>query len=842
MVTLNDKQERIYTAFRQFDTEYEYMIVEMTDTFLIVTDLTQMAGTYFKVPFTADDNCENITFADSETWETVEKDYVPTTAALESFTSTNSRKLKESNDTPLKATVNGRNITAVGITADVVNRNNRLYPSRILAEAVNSLKESINLSNGQGRFIESTNLLGEVEHPEDKATGRPSLNEIAIKWTDVKFDENLHQVLLEGTVLNTNGGNTLLTLLENGVNIGISQRALGRAITRPDGVEVIKELQIKGYDAVYEPSDPNGRITSLMESFDIRKKLVSLAETYKDVIGDTDVTKMDEEDFRETFSLGNGQLEDELNSLRQNKINEAKKELAERIKNELISDNTEIATACANREFSSYEEAKEFIDAELVKISEREANKRIELLGGKTNMSNIEGVVPIVEKELGIPEFAKSFVETQSKYIKHTSYSAFKSFPNLKDPKTAGEKLTFKLLENYFNRYQYQLKKESEILESVNGMQVSDLNLPYTINAQIIAEMFPRLVAAELFTFLPMASNEQRVWYETFEGNPASEYEVTVAATKLEDFVPALDTAVVGSWMTLPHKNIIPGSVAFSGGFVENTDYIVDYRAGKIKTVTAGFENALSTVTLAYKHRTTMNGEMGAVSRVKQVLNYKTLIAEPRRLAATVSDEAYRYGQSQLSYDSHSAAVRGAVDALAREFDQHILYRALTELLQVTSNVVTYSRANAVDAVSTGFNVRVGEAKAKIEKRNYNAEVCKLLVDVDQAELMSNSQLFESARSRPDFAWGAGAVGLWKGLPVYKSNQFAGGSTSYALVVHPELIHVGIYVPIEVDAAVPTYADDASGKLIDAKSFLVRTYDAIDCIVQNKGSVVKITA
>jgi hypothetical protein len=833
MISLNDRQERVYLAFREKDPEYKYRVVEMTNEYLIIASFDEPSGLYQKVPYTYDDTTNMPTISDDEMWVPCEKEYIPATTQIESFKS--SRKVKESTDVTVER--RGRNFHAIGITADVTNRNNRVYPKNVLREAVNTLKTNLSLSNGQGRFLEELNLLGEVEHPESK-TGQPNLNEVAIRWVDVEFDEETNQVKLEGTILPTPSGNILLTLLENGVNIGISQRAMGRALTRPDGVEVIKELAIKGYDAVYMPSDPNGRITELLESFDESKKLIALSEKYKDIIGDSEFG--DESELREALNLGSGDLETELETVRTNRLETAQKEFDAQVMKLFVEASIEQPVA---HSFKSLDEVKIFIDAALVEAEKAEAKKRIENMGGNKTMDNISSVVPIVEKELGVPAYAKAFVESQNKFIAQSGKSYYKTFPTKANARTGGEKIAAKLLENYFKKYEFQLTKESELLEAVNGMVVSDLSLPYTVNAQIIAEMFPRLVAAELFTFVPMANREQRVYVEAFSGNTAGELDVTVAATALNAFSPSLHpTPAIGSWMTLAQKNITPGSVAFSGGMVEGTDYVVDYRNGKIKSLTSGFAGLANTVTLTYKYRTTMNGELGAVSRVKQILTPKTLVADPRRLAATVSDEAYRYGQSDLGYDAQAAAIRGATDALAREFDQQILYRALTELLQVTSNTVTYSRANAVDAVSTGFNVRVGEAKAKIEKRNYDSNICKLLVDVDQAELMSNSGLFESARSRPDFAWGAGAVGLWKNLPVYSSNQFAGGSTSWSLVVHPDLLQVGIYVPIEVDPAVPTYADDASGKLIDAKSFLVRTYDAIECVVQDKGSVVKITA
>ena len=44
-----------------------------------------------------------------------------------------------------------RTIKAIGITADVVNGNNRIYPATVLAAAVADLRDHLHESAGQGR-------------------------------------------------------------------------------------------------------------------------------------------------------------------------------------------------------------------------------------------------------------------------------------------------------------------------------------------------------------------------------------------------------------------------------------------------------------------------------------------------------------------------------------------------------------------------------------------------------------------------------------------------------------------------------------------------------------------
>ena len=160
--------------------------------------------------------------------------------------------------TLLESVDDTRRVRATGITADVVNGNQRRYPRAVLAEAVQRLNSKLNESAGQGRLIAT----GEAEHPSQK-TGRPNLTETVVKWEAASLDA-AGKVLLEGAILPTAKGKDISVLVEHGVPVGVSMRGYGSSVMVEEtkqSIQQVTQLTITGFDLVAEPSDPNGWIT-----------------------------------------------------------------------------------------------------------------------------------------------------------------------------------------------------------------------------------------------------------------------------------------------------------------------------------------------------------------------------------------------------------------------------------------------------------------------------------------------------------------------------------------------------------------------------------------------------
>ena len=80
----------------------------------------------------------------------------------------------------------GRRTRAVGITADVVNGNNRRYPRAVLAAALVDLHKHLHESAGQGRLVAT----GQAEHPSSHVSGRANILETVVKWEEAALADD----------------------------------------------------------------------------------------------------------------------------------------------------------------------------------------------------------------------------------------------------------------------------------------------------------------------------------------------------------------------------------------------------------------------------------------------------------------------------------------------------------------------------------------------------------------------------------------------------------------------------------------------------------------------------
>lgn len=138
---------------------------------------------------------------------------------------------------------NGRIIlSGIFQVANKKNQNGRIYPKEILMREVENYLRTA---------VEGAYATGEIDHPQTSVVELKNVSHrvLSLDW---KGDE----VWGKMEVLNTPAGKTLQGLLEGGVRIGISSRAVGS--TRKDegsGVEIVSEdLELICFDAVSQPS------------------------------------------------------------------------------------------------------------------------------------------------------------------------------------------------------------------------------------------------------------------------------------------------------------------------------------------------------------------------------------------------------------------------------------------------------------------------------------------------------------------------------------------------------------------------------------------------------------
>jgi len=126
--------------------------------------------------------------------------------------------------------------------AECLNGNKRIYPEKILRREIQNYK----------KFIDDRRAMGELDHPDSSVVNLQNVSHLV---TDVWWDGK--KVMGKIEVLNTPSGNILKSLVEAGIKMGISSRALGSVTQRNGKTYVEDDLQLICFDMVSEPSTPD---------------------------------------------------------------------------------------------------------------------------------------------------------------------------------------------------------------------------------------------------------------------------------------------------------------------------------------------------------------------------------------------------------------------------------------------------------------------------------------------------------------------------------------------------------------------------------------------------------
>ncbi len=134
------------------------------------------------------------------------------------------------------------------IQGDVRNQNQRVYPAREIAKAVNTITEK--LSGGQS-------VMGELDHPEELSI---NLDRVSHLITEMWMDGADGYGKLK--IVPTPMGNIIKTLLQSGAKLGVSSRGSGNG--GDDGS--VSDFEIVTVDIVAQPSAPNAFPRTVYES------------------------------------------------------------------------------------------------------------------------------------------------------------------------------------------------------------------------------------------------------------------------------------------------------------------------------------------------------------------------------------------------------------------------------------------------------------------------------------------------------------------------------------------------------------------------------------------------
>lgn len=147
--------------------------------------------------------------------------------------------LAESSTAVLSKTEYARCLEGEFATFGELNQNNRIYPRDLYEDALNKLMPK----------IQKRACLGECDHPMDYDEVR--LSNVSHVITEVSVKGN--KVYGKVELLKTPAGQIIDSLVEAGIPIGISSRAVGD-IREVNGHEEVTSLDIITYDLVADPS------------------------------------------------------------------------------------------------------------------------------------------------------------------------------------------------------------------------------------------------------------------------------------------------------------------------------------------------------------------------------------------------------------------------------------------------------------------------------------------------------------------------------------------------------------------------------------------------------------
>ncbi len=173
-------------------------------------------------------------------------------------------------------------ISGVTLQGDIQNKNKRIYPKKMLSEAIDThIKE----------FMNDGRSLGELNHPNSNISSI-NLDRVSHKFIEVKEDGS--DFITKAEVLDTPTGKIVQNLLEGGVKLGISSRGLGNIKQNKTGGSLVESFYIVALgDLVSDPSAPKGFVKGVLESVDFfintygiieRKEIDETIDTYNKLI------------------------------------------------------------------------------------------------------------------------------------------------------------------------------------------------------------------------------------------------------------------------------------------------------------------------------------------------------------------------------------------------------------------------------------------------------------------------------------------------------------------------------------------------------------------------------
>jgi|TARA_E500000318_G_scaffold111538_1_gene130487 hypothetical protein len=142
-------------------------------------------------------------------------------------------------------------IEGVFMQSESENRNKRIYPKNVLAEAVNKYVTE---------QVKTGRAVGELDHPAGPTI---NLDKVSHKITNLKFEGN--NVVGRALILDTPMGKIVKGLIDGGVKLGVSSRGMGTVENKDSKTYVKDDYILSTVDIVQDPSAPKAFVDGIME-------------------------------------------------------------------------------------------------------------------------------------------------------------------------------------------------------------------------------------------------------------------------------------------------------------------------------------------------------------------------------------------------------------------------------------------------------------------------------------------------------------------------------------------------------------------------------------------------
>lgn len=136
--------------------------------------------------------------------------------------------------------------------AENYNRNNRLYRLDEMVKEVNRYKTEM---------IKTNRALGTLNH---ESSAEVNLDRVCHIVTDLYQEGNIFHG--KSKVLTTPSGHIVRALINDGVKVGMSSRALGQLEEAAGGKNIVKDFRLISIDCVADPSFPKAFVNGILES------------------------------------------------------------------------------------------------------------------------------------------------------------------------------------------------------------------------------------------------------------------------------------------------------------------------------------------------------------------------------------------------------------------------------------------------------------------------------------------------------------------------------------------------------------------------------------------------